>query len=169
MGKESYSYKDLLSNTTIVKHILANFVKAEWATDMDLTNIERIGKGFIDEKEKENGVGAIYKISYAGDEAYVLFLVASQVDYTIALRIVHHICEFYMDFTWEDEEKEFLPLMIPIVLYTGDEEWTAPIQLADLIDDLEGLLKDALPRFEYYKIPKEVLPKEGLATWLNNW
>ena len=50
---------------------------------------------------------------------------------------------------------------MPIVLYNGVREWSAPLQVADLIEPLPGFER-YLPRFEYLVIDEGHLPREAL-------
>ena len=54
-----------------------------------------------------------------------------------------------------------LPPVFPIVLYNGDDRWTAPVQLTDVIQD-SHLLGDYVPRFAYCKIVEHEYPKDEL-------
>ncbi len=51
--------------------------------------------------------------------------------------------------------------MVPIVLYNGIRKWTAPLQVAELIESLPGH-EALLPRFEYLVIDEGHLPREQL-------
>ncbi len=50
---------------------------------------------------------------------------------------------------------------MPIVLYNGDRPWTAPLQVAELVESMPGFRRH-LPRFEYLVIDEGHLPREVL-------
>jgi len=51
--------------------------------------------------------------------------------------------------------------VVPIVLYNGTRPWTAPLQVADLIESMPGF-ENLLPSFEYLVIDEGHLPREAL-------
>jgi hypothetical protein len=58
-----------------------------------------------------------------------------------------------------------LPSVFPILLYNGDDRWTAPENLADLIDQRISL--DFIPRFRYFKIAENEFSREKLLSLKN--
>ena len=42
-----------------------------------------------------------------------------------------------------------LPPVLPIVLYNGDQKWTAATDIAELLPKVPGLVVDYLPRLKY--------------------
>jgi hypothetical protein len=55
--------------------------------------------------------------------------------------------------------------VFPILLYNGDDRWTAPENLADLIDQRISL--DFIPYFRYFKIAENEFSKEKLLALKN--
>jgi predicted transposase/invertase (TIGR01784 family) len=79
----------------------------------------------------------------------------------MALRVLNYLTNFYMDYLKSNKKVKKLPPIFPIVLYSGDKTWTAPINLADLIENNDLLGKYGL-NFEYFKIAINGYPKETL-------
>ncbi|MBV7339145.1 Rpn family recombination-promoting nuclease/putative transposase [Chloroflexi bacterium TSY] len=73
----------------------------------------------------------------------------------MAVRVLHYLTGFYMDYllTHGTAKKEVakLPAILPIVLYNGDNQWTAPTNIAELIEAYPPLGQHRLD-FEYLKI-----------------
>ncbi|MBV7328740.1 Rpn family recombination-promoting nuclease/putative transposase [Chloroflexi bacterium TSY] len=73
----------------------------------------------------------------------------------MAVRVLHYLTGFYMDYllTHGTVKKEVakLPAILPIVLYNGDNQWTAPTNIAELIEAYPPLGQHRLD-FEYLKI-----------------
>jgi len=66
------------------------------------------------------------------------------------------------------QKYKLLPPVFPVILYNGDEQWTAPIEFSDLIEEKgRGGLDTYIPRFQYYKIAENEFLKESLSE-LNN-
>jgi predicted transposase YdaD len=172
MDKKSFfhdhGYKYLFSNPTMVKYLVTSFVKEDWVKEVDFTRMEKLGKEFIGEEYDKRESDVIYKVSYQGSEAYIYLLIEfqSSVDRYMALRVLQYICKFYLDLV-ELHKYKFLPPVFPVLLYNGDEKWTAPLEFSDLIEGEGHGLETYIPRFRYYKIAENEFPKKVLFE-LNN-
>jgi len=111
----------------------------------------------------------IYKIKLRGQDVYVIILTEFQstVDRFMVLRVLNYITNFYMDYVFsmrESEETERLfklPAVFPIVLYNGEDRWTAPINIAELIETEPDLGEYKLD-FKYFKIAENEFSQEDL-------
>jgi len=69
---------------------------------------------------------------------------------------------FYEHLLKEDDKLKILPPVFPILLYNGEDTWTAPLELEELIDIPYQSIRTYLPRFRYYKIAENEFTKESL-------
>ena len=67
---------------------------------------------------------------------YLLLEFQSDVQRFMAVRVMAYVALFYQDLIKGREltEEGKLPLVVPIVLYNGEERWWAPVELADLVE-----------------------------------
>jgi flagellar biosynthesis/type III secretory pathway protein FliH len=188
MAKESFfhdhGYKYLFSNPTLVRYLITSFVKEEWVKEIDFTRMEKLDKEFIGEEYQSRESDIIYRVDYQGSEAYLFLLIEfqSSVDRFMALRTLHYVCQFYLDIL-ERKNYTFLPPVFPVVLYNGEEKWTAPVEFRELIEEGEagkegeeeegeeaGRRKglDAyIPKFRYCRIAENEFPKTSLRKLKN--
>ena len=103
-------------------------------------------------KETESDI--IYQVRLKGREAYLVILLEFQstVGRFMALRMLNYLTNFYMDYVESQVGVSLLPPVFPLVLYNGDRRWTAPVSLAELIQEPELLGK--------YSNPKQVVRGE---------
>ena len=67
-----------------------------------------------------------------------------------------------------DPEVEALPPIFPLVLYNGDQAWTAPLQIADLADPLaREHLAAYVPTYAFHLIDEHAFPQETLELAAN--
>ena len=83
----------------------------------------------------------------------------------MALRMLRYILELYGSLLKADPQLKVLPPVFPLLLYNGDARWTAPENLADLIDRRISL--DYIPQFRYFKIAENEFSKERLLSLKN--
>ena len=171
-------YTKLFSNLTIFKQLLFSFVKESWVYELDFDTAERINKSFISDSYKHRTSDILYKVKLRGKDIYLVILTEfqSSVDRFMALRVLHYITCFYMDYI-ETKRKEMdnradagylLPAIFPIVLYNGAEDWTAPIKIADLIQQHALLdLGEYKLNFKHFKIAENTFDRETLLKMQN--
>jgi hypothetical protein len=82
----------------------------------------------------------------------------------MVLRSLHYRCNFYMDFVLSHKNVRglLLPAMFQLVLYNGDETWSAPDNIDRLIENEIDLGSYGL-HFEHLVIAENAYGKEWLA------
>jgi predicted transposase/invertase (TIGR01784 family) len=163
MNIHDTGYKLLFANKGIFRQLLETFVAEEWVKDLDFDTCERLDKSFVSEHYKETEGDLIYKIKLREKEVFIIILIEFQstVEWFMGLRILNYISNFWMDYVHANPQARKLPAVFPILLYNGNEKWTAPTNLANLIEGNEYLGKFAL-NFEYFKIAENEYSIERL-------
>jgi predicted transposase/invertase (TIGR01784 family) len=156
-------YKKLFSNKVIFRQLIETFVKEDWVKDVDFDSCQTVDKSFVSDQYKKTESDIIYKLKIKDKEIYIFILIEFQstVERFMVLRILNYITNFYMDYLQSSKGVKKLPAIFPILLYNGDATWTAPVRLADLIEDNERLGKFAI-NFEYFKIAENEYSKRDL-------
>jgi len=87
----------------------------------------------------------------------------SRVDRFMAVRLLAYVMLLYQNLIRGKRLTRAgkLPPVDPMVLYNGTRKWTAPLQVAELIESLPGN-EAFLPQFEYLVIDEGHLPRERL-------
>jgi len=146
------SYKNVFSHPKMIQDLLKGFVDHKFIKDIDLDNIEKINTSYVSKEYAESESDLIIKLNIKGKEAYLYLLLELQstVDKFMAFRTLSYILGFYNDLLKQKHIKDKFPPVFPIVLYTGVDKYTAPIEIKDLIEHWE--ITDFIPTFKYYKI-----------------
>jgi predicted transposase/invertase (TIGR01784 family) len=163
-----YGYKDLFSHPQFLKELLTSCVPEPWVTELDFSHASLIDKSFITPAKKKLESDLIWRIPLtSGNEVYFYILIEFQstVDHFMALRMLRYILELYGSLLKADPQLKVLPPVFPLLLYNGDARWTAPENLADLIDRRISL--DYIPQFRYFKIAENEFSKERLLSLKN--
>ena len=134
-------YKLTFSSSWLVRQFVEAFLDASVTDIMDLESLsmfptESISKNAKSKKFKVRRNDVMWKIGLRdGSQAYVLLMVEAQssVDSTMALRVTEYILNWYL-LLMATEGLEVLPLIVPMVIYNGDDAWNAETRLRDMID-----------------------------------
>ena len=135
------SYKQQLSNKQTVLSLLKSFIIEVWVHDIEETSLVRVEKSFILQDFSEKEADVVYQVQTETGNVifYCLIELQSSVDFLMPYLMLLYMTEIWRDtfnntLDKERERKEFrLPAIIPVVLYTGQYNWTAPIQFKEMI------------------------------------
>ncbi|OHD10051.1 MAG: hypothetical protein A2086_12150 [Spirochaetes bacterium GWD1_27_9] len=154
-------YKKIFSHPLVVEELLLYFVHEDFVKDLDFSTLERLDKSFVTEKFQEKESDIIYKVNFKDNEIYIYLLIEFQstVDKFMPLRILRYILEFY-DFLSQNDKFSKLPAVFPILLYNGEDKWTAKENISDII--VSSIPKRYIPNFSYYKLIENEISKETL-------
>jgi hypothetical protein len=126
-------YKDLLSDKDDFLHFLKKYIAKPWTADISSEGIQKIDKSFITNEYKHIDSDLIYKLKIKGSDVYfyVLLELQSNVDFTMPFRLLRYVVALLDDIFQntdknERERKDFkLPAIVPVILYSGKDNWTA--------------------------------------------
>jgi predicted transposase/invertase (TIGR01784 family) len=163
------AYKEIFPNKEDFHEFLRDFVDNTIAEKIDRDSLILVDKSFILPDYAEIESDLIYKGKIGGSDViiYILLEFQSSVDYRMATRLF-----FYMSSIWRDivtdtpkkiyEIKDFkLPPILPIVVYNGEDKWTADRTFAEEVAKSE-LLKDYQINFKYPLIEINSFDKKSL-------
>ena len=124
--------------------------------------IELYNNRFITSKYKERESDIIYKVKNKN----VFFLIEHQstVDYSIGYRMMEYSIEIMRAIikNKENKRKEYkYPLIIPIIIYTGDKKWDAKLSMKELTEKIEWFgEKEEISLIDVNKYSNEELLQE---------
>lgn len=109
-------FKDLLDDETELKEFITQFI----GINIQSEEIEKCNNSYITKQYKKYEADMVYKIK--GEEVYILIEHQSTVDVNMPYRILNYYGEVSKAAIKEIEINVY-PLIIPIVLYTGERNW----------------------------------------------
>ncbi len=161
------SYRRLFSHARMVEDLIRRYVEPPWLDRLDFSTLEMVPAHYVSEELEQRESDVVWRLRYGhtGDWFYVYLLIEfqSQVARFMAVRVLAYIMLLYEDLIRKKRltSSGRLPPVVPIVLYNGNRKWTAPLEVAELIESLPGY-EALLPRFEYLVIDEGHLPREQL-------
>jgi len=163
-------YRFLFQDPVLLQQLLTTCVDAPWVHDIDLSSIEPFSTAHIDKRLVRRDDDFVAKIRFRGRDAYLVILLEFQStpDRFMALRLLTYQCLVWASILDLDPNIEYLPPVFPLVLYNGDQPWTAPLQVADLADPLaREHLAAYVPTYAFHLIDEHAFPKETLELAAN--
>jgi len=142
-------YKRILSQKKQFLSLLKDYIREPWMQSLTEDNLELVEGSFIPSDFKDKEADIVYKLNINGKDVivYCLLELQSTVDFTMPFRLLVYMVELMKRlFSDIDEDvrsrKDFrLPAVVPMVLYNGEDNWTA------------------LKRFKEYQLNNDMLSK----------
>ncbi|RKU25158.1 hypothetical protein C6497_16555 [Candidatus Poribacteria bacterium] len=121
---------------------------------IDFEQLEEINRSFISDTLREQESDMVFSVPFRSpshaDNLYIYILLEHQstIDHIMPFRVLFYMCQI-----WDAQRREFesenvprhewrLRPILPIVFYTGTQQWQTPLSLKTLM-----LLPDSLSRF----------------------
>jgi predicted transposase/invertase (TIGR01784 family) len=149
MTTHDTAYKQLFSHPRMIEDLLRGYVTEEWVSEIDFSTLERVADSFISDDFREREDDVIWRVRWGERWLYLYLLIEFQstVDRFMAVRLLTYIGLLYQDIlrAHRPGRHEYLPPVLPIVLYNGEERWWARTELAQL---QEPHLPQSLARFQ---------------------
>ena len=168
------TYRSFFENKEIFLQLLQSFVHETWTTKLQKEQLIEDKSHYILRDFEEAEADIVYKATIDDQEVIfcILLELQSTVDHSMPIRLFYYMAEI-----WRKHLKEYsketvkkadfkLPAIIPIVLYNGDKNWTAPLSFKDKIQRAD-LFGDHVVDFQYILINVNAYSKEDLIAIQN--
>jgi predicted transposase/invertase (TIGR01784 family) len=150
------TWRKFFSHPDMLKELLEGFIAEEFIREINFEKIKKLNNTYINKKFKKRETDLIVKLlTYKGVETYIYLLLEFQstVDKYMALRLLNYITLFYQDLIDQGQVKnKLLPAVFPVILYTGENKYTASLNIEELIEKPYEKLEKYIPKFQYYKV-----------------
>lgn len=146
-------FKETFGNIEIAKDFLKNYLPVEIVKIIDVSTLEPQKDSFINEDLQETFSDMLFRVDMNHSEGYIYFLFEhkSYTSRNISFQLLKYMIEI-----WEAKIKKencnVLPMIIPLVIYHGNDKWNVQRMLSDMIVGYQGLPKEVqkyIPNYEY--------------------
>ncbi|WP_239382378.1 Rpn family recombination-promoting nuclease/putative transposase, partial [Frankia sp. CIT1] len=121
---------------------------------LDLDKLALVPGSLVDATLRWRHTDLLFTAPLDGREAFVYVLIEHQSgnDPMMAFRMLRYVVRIWDRYLADHPRASRLPAVIPLVVHHDDRAWTAPVEVADLVDLDAGLIeawRDHLPRFRF--------------------
>ena len=161
------SYKLLFSAPELVRDLVMGFIPDEWLHGLDYETLEKMPGSYVTDDFRHRADDVVWRVKVGGEWVYLYILIEfqSRVDAFMAVRMMVYVGLMYQDLIRRGDslDNKRLPPVLPIVLYNGDQKWTAATDIAELIPKVPGLVFNYLPQLKYLLIDENNYTEADLA------
>ncbi len=175
-------YRKFFTEPRMVCSLLQDFISTRLALHFDFDSLQRVPTDFVSDKFTVRHGDIIWRIKLQGkhtgdisEQWYYLYLMLefqSTVDKWMALRINAYTTLLMQELVQAKllDDSDFLPPVLPVVLYSGTGRWTAKQSMTALTMPGLGELQKYQPQQAYFLLDGSQSPQnadsEGLASLL---
>ena len=172
------AYKGLFSHRPMVEDLLRGFAAREWSDKLDFETLEKLPADYVSDDFRQRHGDSVWRLRLQGQGEEWLYLLVmlefqSTTDPFMAVRVLVYTGLLYQDLIRRGafDEAGRLPPVLPIVLYNGSNEWSAPVEVGDLIAPAGEALAPFQPSQRYFLLDegrwgKDDLPGRNLVSAL---
>lgn len=161
-------FKLALADPVVAREFFQAHLPETLRQHIDFNSLVLEKSSFIDDAYKNTEADIVYSARIAGELGYLYLLSEqqTQVDPWLAFRLLVYTVRL-MESHRRRYPTQALPLVYPLVVYSGEEPWQAPQELFPLFGDAEALARDVFlkpfPLFDIQRIPDEDLRRQTLS------
>lgn len=146
-------FKETLGNVNTAKDFLTHYLPPSILQVLDLDTLYPQKDSFINPKLEENFSDLLFKVDICKQEGYLhlLFEHESYSDKETAFQLLKYMVEIW-DAKRNKEKTKELPIIIPLVLHHGQQQWQLPSSLGELLHGYAGLpeeVKVYVPNYNF--------------------
>jgi predicted transposase YdaD len=161
-------FKAVFSNPEHARGALRPVMPAAMAEALDWSTLTPQPGNFIDESLIERHTDLLYTAAWRGGAeapVYVLFEHQSSSDRWMPFRLLRYMVRIWEHWLEKHKQATALPAIVPVVLYHGDERWSAARAFDALLDVPQAVrpaLAESVVRFAYVLDDLSKVPDERL-------
>ena len=131
-------FKDFFGRREFALDFIKYYIPKEIKDHVDLSTIEVSIAGFVSEEHKEfysDVVATLYFLNSTQQLViYFLFEHKSYPDKFAKLQILNYMVQKWLDLKKNHDSIQYLPIIIPVVIYHGTGKWNIGLDFADYFD-----------------------------------
>jgi hypothetical protein len=135
MADHDHSYKLLFSHPEMVRDLLEGFVQSDWVAGLDFSSLERVSGAYVSDDLQGRASDIVWRVRSGDRYVYIAIEFQSTVEQGMALRVLAYVVLLYQELLRDEKVTldEGLATVVPIVLYNGENRWSAPTVFESLL------------------------------------
>ena len=157
-------FKQSMSRIRVAREFFETYLPSKILALIDLKTLQNVNTSFVDSTLGEGIVDLLYSVEIHGTKGYFWILCEHQStqDKMMTLRIQKYMLRICSDHIKKHPGSK-LPLIYPLLVYSGKPKYTAPLLFWDLFEVPElakSFFTEEVQLVEVSKIPEELLRKK---------
>ena len=137
--------RNLMTNPKVIEEFFKQHLPNKISKAIDFSTIEPQKESFIDDRLRLQIADLLYAVRFYNETGYLYLLLehASTPDRLLAFRMLKYMLAI-MEHHLKKTKSQTLPLIYPLILYTGEKPYPYSMDIFDLFADRKDLAKEML-------------------------
>ena len=158
-------FKKVMSRIKVAKEFFQDALPSHILERVDLSTLKTLPTNFVDSTLSEGTVDLLYSVDFSGSKGYLWLICEHQstADRLITLRMQKYMLRICSDHL-KKHPNDKLPLIYPILVYSGKARYNAPLVFWELFEEPEEAKKfftEAVQLIDVSKLSEEELRKNA--------
>ncbi|KMQ49398.1 Transposase [Chitinispirillum alkaliphilum] len=142
-------FRETFSRIETVRSFVANYVPKKISSQLNLQTLAIQKDSFIDKELSEHFSDILYSVKLRGKPAflYLLFEHKSYIDPWTGFQLLRNMVKIWEQYRKQHKRTKKLPLIVPILIYQGAQQWKAETSITHLFENVENT-RDYIPEFK---------------------
>lgn len=139
-------FKQAMADLRVAREFFEIHVPANIRSQIDLNTLHLEKDSFIDAAYKNTEADLVYSVSMGNHIGYFYLLCENQsgIDQNMAFRLLVYTVRLMELHLKKQGKKSPLPIVYPLVIYSGKQQWDAPLEIFDLFGEQAELARQTL-------------------------
>ena len=177
--RHDQSYKLLFSLPLAVEQLIRRFIHPDLADELDFERVENLATERTTQGLTRSHADLLWKIHFLRSSRFMLLPIEFQsaVDRYMAVRVLYYVAIAYHGLISKRGRAKklapggLLPPVLAVTIYNGRKAWTAPNDVFDLIEPVQGWLSRRQPRLRHHvldlrTLARQPLPESNVVSWI---
>ncbi|HEY9281116.1 MAG TPA: Rpn family recombination-promoting nuclease/putative transposase [Eoetvoesiella sp.] len=166
MNKSDASYRMLLNSPRLVGDLFNGIIKEPWISLVDWQSLQALPTDYISDRLRQRQGDRVWRVARRdGVDLYLLLMLEHQSknERLMALRMATYCALLYESLAQRKAlpRSRRLPLVLPVVLYSGAKPWAAATSTTGLIDKAPPALAPYTLQLRYLLVDEGALVRAG--------
>ena len=158
-------FKKAMSRIKVAREFFENALPSHILQKVDLDTLKTLPTNFVDNTLSEGTVDLLYSVNFGGSKGYLWVICEHQStpDRLITLRMQKYMLRICSDHLKKNPNDK-LPLIYPVLLYSGKVRYNAPLSFWELFEEPEEAKKfftEPVQLIDVSKLSEEELKKKA--------
>ena len=133
-------FKEAFTKKETARSFIREYLPVPLQQQCDLKSLEILKDSFIDKELSEHFSDLLYRIKISGKSAYLylLFEHKSYLDTWVGFQLLRNMVKIWELYRKQHKQTSKLPVILPLVIYHGQEKWKIENSIVPLFEDIEN-------------------------------
>lgn len=143
-------FRDFFNEKEVAYSFIKEYIPGKITREINLDSLKIAKDSFIDKEMDRYFTDILYEVEYRDKPLFIYFLFEhkSAEEWFICFQLLKYMVKIWENFLKQKKDAQYLPAIIPMVIYHGKKKWAIRNDFISLFEDTTDL-EEYIPDFKY--------------------